>query len=259
MSSIPEPMLQKRRQLSDRYLSGQGIEIGALHHPLWVSEQATVRYVDRLSREELRRHYPELKEYPLVPVQVIDDGESLSSMQDGSLDFIIANHMLEHCENPLGTIRTHLRKLRGAGILYYAVPDQRYGFDRDRPLASFAHLVQDDQQGPEASRQDHFYEWSSLVNKQTHPEEIETEVQKLMELNYSIHFHVWDIVTFKDFLVQAQTYLKLPVHVVHFEQNDTEIIVVLKKEPPHTFTRLNWTWLRSCLSRLRIRPSVRLW
>ncbi len=71
-------MLQKRRQLSDSYLSGQGIEIGALHHPLWVSEKATVRYVDRLSREELRFHYPELKEYALVPVKVIDDGESLS-------------------------------------------------------------------------------------------------------------------------------------------------------------------------------------
>ena len=98
----------------------------------------------------------------------------------------------------------------------------------------------------------------SLVNKNTHPEEIKTEVQKLMELNYSIHFHVWDIVTFKDFLTQAQAYLRLPVNVIHFEQNDTEIIVVLKKEPPQYFTRLNWTWLRSCLSRMRIRPSVRL-
>ena len=60
-----------------------------------------------------------------------------------------------------------------------------------------------------------------------------------MKLNYGIHFHVWDIVTFNGFLTQAQAYLRLPVNVIHFQQNDTEIIVVLKKEPPEYFNRLS--------------------
>ena len=36
MSDIPEVMLARRREVSGRFLSGDGIEIGALHHPLWV-------------------------------------------------------------------------------------------------------------------------------------------------------------------------------------------------------------------------------
>ena len=88
MSSIPEPMFQKRRQLSDSCLSGQGIETGALHHPLWVSEQATVRYVDRLSREELRRHYPELPDSFLCAILVER----------------VASHKAQPKENPSSTL-----------------------------------------------------------------------------------------------------------------------------------------------------------
>ena len=251
MSLIPESMLQRRRELSSKYLAGQGIEIGALHHPLDVSENASVRYVDRLSSEELRLHYPELREFSLVSVDIIDDGEKLSRIEDESLDFIIANHMLEHCENPLGTIRNHLCKIRGGGILYYAIPDQRYGFDLNRPLTSFTHLVQDDRRGSESSRRDHFHEWARLVRKKTSPQDVHTEAKRLMELNYSIHFHVWDVMTFNEFLLKAQAYLKKTFRVIHFEQNDTEIIVVLKKELSKYFSKLTWTGFRSCLEKRR--------
>ena len=45
MSDIPEHMLAKRREVSSRYLAGEGIEIGALHYPLWVDPaRARVRY-----------------------------------------------------------------------------------------------------------------------------------------------------------------------------------------------------------------------
>lgn len=251
MSFIPESMLQRRRVLSGKYLTGQGIEIGALHYPLEVSEKVSVRYVDRLSNEELRPLYPELRAFPLVSVDIIDDGEKLSRFEDESLDFIIANHMLEHCENPLGTIRNHLRKIRRSGILYYAIPDQRYGFDLKRPLTPFTHLVQDDRQGPESSRQSHFHEWARLVGKKTSPQDVHAEAKRLMELNYSIHFHVWNEMTFHEFLLKAQVYLKRAFSVIHFERNDTEIIAVLKKEPLQYFWQLSRTWFCACLSRLR--------
>src|SRR5712691_699882 len=159
MSSIPEPMLARRREVSARFLQGTGIEIGALHYPLWVDpDRARVRYVDRLTVPELRQQYPELAAYALVEVDVVDDGEKLSSFADGTLDFVIGNHMLEHCENPIGTTRNHLAKVRPGGVLYYAVPDKRYSFDVDRPLTSFEHLVRDDREGPAWSRLEHFRE-----------------------------------------------------------------------------------------------------
>jgi len=77
-----------------QYLRGSGIEIGPLHQPLEVSSQANVRYVDRMPVEELKKQYPELSAYNLVEPDILDDGETLSSISDDSVDFVIANHMI---------------------------------------------------------------------------------------------------------------------------------------------------------------------
>jgi hypothetical protein len=230
MSDIPAPMQARRREVSARFLRGEGIEIGALHHPLWVDRaRARVRYVDRLRVPDLRGQYPELAAHDLVEVDVVDDGERLASFQDGRLDFIIGNHMLEHCENPLGTMRSHLAKVRAGGMLYYAVPDKRFSFDVDRPLTPWEHLVRDDREGPEGSRRAHFEEWARLVNKHRDPQAAAENVEKLLAMNYSIHFHVWDEETFTDFLSRARAYLGVPFGIEHLSRNDTEMLAVLRK------------------------------
>jgi predicted SAM-dependent methyltransferase len=229
MGMIPDQMLAKRRELSERYLSGEGVELGALHYPLWTSERANVRYVDRFDVAGLRRHYPELNDHELVNVDIIDDGETLSTIEDGRLDFVIANHMLEHTENPLGTIRNHLRKVRDGGVLYYAVPDKRFSFDVDRPLTPFEHLVRDDREGAHVSRREHFSEMVRLVSKLTEPDEVEAQIEKLLEINYSIHFHVWNCDHFSMFLYQANAYLGRPFRLEHFCRNDTEVVSILRK------------------------------
>jgi SAM-dependent methyltransferase len=230
MSAIPEPMLAQRKELGEKYLHGQGIEIGALHHPMSVPDDAKVRYVDRLRVEELRQQYPELNDRELVNVDVVDDGEQLHHFANESLDFIIANHMLEHTENPLGTIRQHLRKLKPGGCLYYAIPDRRMSFDADRKLTPFWHLVLDDRLGPKISRTRHFREWVRFVNKQSDPVRAENQLKELMRINYSIHFHVWETSTFLKFLRRAMLYLWRRFRIEHFCQNDTEVIAVLRKK-----------------------------
>jgi SAM-dependent methyltransferase len=229
MSDIPKSMLALRQELSECYLAGDGIEIGALHHPLHVSSTVRVKYVDRLPVNELRRHYPELGEFRLIEPDIVDDGETLASIPAESLDFIIANHMLEHCENPLGTIRAHLARLKPDGILYYAVPDKRHTFDENRQLTAFSHLVEDDQQGPERSRRQHYREWATLVNRLTTPEAIQENIDGLFATRYSIHFHVWDATSFRDFLVQACSYLGRSFTEIRVEPNESEIIAVLRK------------------------------
>ena len=82
-----------------------------------------ISYVDRMPVDELRKHYPELAGYDLINVDIIDDGENLLLIADSLVDFVIANHMIEHCQNPIGTIKQHLRVLKPNGILYMAVPD----------------------------------------------------------------------------------------------------------------------------------------
>jgi GT2 family glycosyltransferase/SAM-dependent methyltransferase len=217
-----------RQAFSRKYLAGDGIEIGALHQPLWTPPAAHVRYVDRFNVAGLREHYPELKDFKLVDVDVLDDGEKLGTFTAESLDFIISNHMLEHCENPIGTIRNHLCKVRSGGILYYAVPDKRKTFDIERELTSFDHLVEDDRLGPQRSRRKHFLEWSQWVNHQngTH---IEDEADRLMRQNYSIHYHVWDDDAFRHFVESARKYLDDPFVIEELVENEFETIAILRK------------------------------
>ncbi len=62
-----------RWELAKRYLHGSGLEIGALHNPLPLPPDATVRYVDRMDCAGLCRHYPELAAE--VGVQLVCSGE----------------------------------------------------------------------------------------------------------------------------------------------------------------------------------------
>ena len=229
MSTLPAEMEEGRRLVSERYLAGDGIEIGALHRPLPLSAAARVKYVDRLDLPGLRHNYPELKNFPFVPVDIIADGEILARLPDGQLDFIIASHVLEHTENPLGTIRNHLRKLRPGGWIYYGVPCRECGFDINRPLTTFEHLVQDDVLGPATSRWDHYLEYSRLVHKIDDPEAAQADARHLMNAKYSIHFHVWNLESFEPFLRRAQVHLKIPFMIDYYAPNGLEVIAILRK------------------------------
>ncbi len=180
-----------RVDISWRYLKGSGIEIGALHFPLPVSPEARVKYVDRMSVKDLREQYPELSDQNLVEVDIIADGERLETVADGSQDFVIANHFLEHCQNPLAALKNSLRVLKSGGVMFLAIPDKRNTFDVDRPTTSLEHLFRDYEEGPEGSRQAHYEEYSRLVDKVEGEEALRQAVKFNMDRDYSIHFHVW--------------------------------------------------------------------
>ena len=219
----------RRTLLAQEYLRGEGLEIGALGKPLEIPARARVRYVDRMSIDDLRRQYPELADQTLVAVDIIDDGEILNTIPDGSQDFIVANHFLEHCENPLGALRCHAAKLKPGGILFYAVPDKRYSFDKKRPLTSFEHLQADDREGPGTSRQAHFHEWVRLVMDEREEERQRQAVDELLRINYSIHFHVWNFETFKEFVDRAIPYLDGTLKTECLRQFRGEFLVVLRR------------------------------
>lgn len=217
-----------RTTLAKKYLHGLGIEVGALHLPLSVSSHARVKYVDRLSVSELRMQYPELNESLFVDVDIIDNGEKLEKIESNSLNFVIANHFLEHCENPIGTIESFLRVLKKGGILYLAIPEKRMTFDSERPITPLEHLIKDYKQCPDCSRKEHFYEWTAFVDKKV-GDEIEKHVERLMRERYSIHFHVWTYLE----LFELITYLKRKLHfefeVQEFVFTGSENIFIIKK------------------------------
>ena len=223
--------LKPARRRLEKYVSGHGIEIGALHNPMPIdANRATVRYVDVMSLEEQRRHYPELAGYTLVAPDIVAAADELPMLPDGSQDFVIANHLLEHLPDPIGALKEWYRLLRAGGILFLALPDKRLTFDRDRPRTTLAHLIADHVDRGAASRLAHFEEYSRLVHKKS-GDELARDIADLLARNYSIHFHVWipeDIAALLDY-VRDEAALRWTIRERIDRPGADEFIYVLQK------------------------------
>lgn len=221
-----------REDVARTYLRGVGIEIGALNLPLRVPPAVHVTYVDYLPIETLRVHHAHLLAAgsTLVAPDVVDDGERLESFADGSLDFVIANHFVEHSEDPIGTLAAHLRVVRPGGRLFMAVPDKRWTFDVDRPVTPLEHLVKDHADGPEGSREDHYREWARFVDK-VPSEDVERHARDIARRRFSIHFHVFTPNSYVEMLAHCMA-SGLPMELEHFQQNESEFITVVRKADP---------------------------
>lgn len=232
----PPTYFPVRREFAHRYISGSGLEIGALNRPLDVPDDARVSQVDRMSVADLRRHYPEMEQLDLPEVDIVDDGETLATVADGSQDFIIANHFLEHTGDPIGTIGNHLSKLKPGGVLFYAVPDKRYSFDFRRPITPLEHMVRDHEEGPQGSRAQHYEEWARYVAVTDEEraadgfeELVQQRARELDAADYSIHTHTWDQASFLALILLCRERLDAGLEIEAAAQHGLELVVVLRK------------------------------
>jgi SAM-dependent methyltransferase len=225
----PPDYLAARAVFAETYLTGEGLEIGPLHQPLATPRGATARYVDRMQIDDLRREYPELRDWDLTEVDIVDDGEKLATIPDESQDFIVANHFLEHTEDPIGTIGTHLSKLKPGGILFYAVPDKRYTFDYRRPVTPLEHMVADHENGPERSRREHYEEWARLVPDEEDTEDWAARATELEADKYSIHMHVWTQAEFLRLILAVRERNEDSFDIEATAHRGIEFMVVLRK------------------------------
>jgi SAM-dependent methyltransferase len=218
----------KRSVIAAQFLSGSGIEIGALHERLIVPQTVSVSYVDRMSVADLRRQYPELANKPLVEVDIVSDGQTLAGIGDASQDFVISSHVIEHMEDPIGALKSYLRVLRTGGMIFLAVPDRRGSFDAKRPITLFEHLVMDHETGPHVSRRHHFMEWATDVNGLS-GEEACKNANTNDAKDYSIHFHVWESMDFLEMLNAAKRRYRLPFDVTFAVCDEIELTAILRK------------------------------
>jgi SAM-dependent methyltransferase len=210
-----------------RFIKGSGIEIGALHRPLHVYHRARVRYLDRLPTSEARKLHPELAGETFIPIDLIDDGETLATIADGSCDFVIASHVLEHCRNPIGALQNMLRVLRPDGIVFLAVPDKRQTFDVSRQVTPYEHIARDYREGPESSDLQHFEE--KTKRRSDRSEAAAAEARRFFALRSNIHFHVWTTREIIELLQNVQRDFGFRFELEMIAQNGAELIVVLRK------------------------------
>nr|WP_233101960.1 methyltransferase domain-containing protein [Variovorax sp. IB41] len=217
-----------RAAIARHFLRGQGLEIGALHNPLALPPGATARYVDVAPIEVLRERFPEAAERIRAP-DIVDDGELLATVADASQDFLIANHLLEHCEDPIGAIETFVRVVRPGGMIFMAVPDKRYTFDLPRAVTSVEHAIRDHVWGPGVSRRAHYEEWLRVIDGKR-GKELEALTEAFMRERTNIHFHVWTVTEMFALLLAARNEVGLPfdIRLAHVDPPRLEVVWVLE-------------------------------
>jgi SAM-dependent methyltransferase len=225
---VGKPNQKVREYVGRLYLRGHGLEIGALQCPLSLPAAASALYVDRMPAEELARHYGDLNVSGVRPPDIVDDGERLATIDHASRDFVVANHFLEHCEDPIAALENMLRVVKPGGVVFLAVPDKRFTFDAPRPVTTIDHLKRDHAEGPARSRREHFEEWARIVVGAS-DEDAQQVATELIEADYSIHYHVWTQTELLEFLVTLQHDYGFPFDVELFMRNDLECIIVLRK------------------------------
>ncbi len=117
---------------------------------------------------------------------------------------MVACHVLEHLEDPTRALEEIHRVLREGGIFFCALPEPRVTFDRERQPTTVDHLMHDHAAGL-TSRREHFVDWVDNVERHqpwwaTENPEPGERVEFLLEMDYSIHFHVWRPDTFLEYL-----------------------------------------------------------
>ncbi|MCY1030806.1 methyltransferase domain-containing protein [Corallococcus sp. BB11-1] len=221
-----------RELIAAQYLRGEGLEIGALHNPTKVPAGVRVRYVDVAPIEVLRARFPEAGDRITVP-DIVDNGEELGRVATSSQDFIIANHFLEHCEDPIGAMKNFIRVLKPGGIIFMAVPDKRFTFDSVRDVTTTEHVVEDHLKGPEVSRRDHYDEWLRIIDKKS-GDELAHLTNLFVQDRVNIHFHVWTFDGMFELFSAARNRVGLPfdIKMAFLDPPCLEVVWILEVTKP---------------------------
>ncbi len=243
--------MNSRVKVAHHYLTGKGVEFGALHNPLDVDrEQAKVLYADKYSKQVLLKNFKELQEIQesIVETDIFLDLNrgNLQTLVSYNFDFFIANHVIEHLINPLRFLDNLSTIMKIGSYLYLAVPDKEYTFDRNRDLTTWEHLYAEYLQDITKLSKKHLEDFIVNITKD-HIKDPVRKKQIYDDYNIwfkrfsirqkhrqrSIHVHVWNQQTFDEFITTAISELKLHLNIVERVESSTnhhEMIYILLKK-----------------------------
>lgn len=224
-------------------------------------------YSDLLSREQVASMYPGAR---LPDVQ--SDSESFPTLASASLDFIVANHVLEHVTSPIHALTEWQRILRGGGVLMLALPDKRFTFDAPRGRTSLDHLVKDfhSNEEPRDRNLSHLHDWATHV-EHLRPGSMEWSrwVDEQYTRGYAVHNHVWiardvlslaryaggwSVVAFDNTSVFTDEFLLILRKCAHAEGFEGAMVRAILAEPlqiSKAFAKRAWRRLSSWTRRTR--------
>lgn len=220
------PLLSGRRAryqrsiLAQKYLQGEGAEIGALMQPILTPMGSSTKYIDRVPASYWRTQAD--RGVRLVDPDIIDEGNELSTIADNTFDYLIAAHVLEHIEDPISALKNWLRVIKRGGHLLVAVPDKRYCGEEERPLTSVEHFMRDYEEGHHVSAEEHYRDFGANMKGYSGT----TLDEYVAEREPMIHFHTFTLSSFVELLVSVQF---LGFELLEASLNVNEDIAVLRR------------------------------
>lgn len=190
-----------------RFCKGRGIEIGSGGRH-FVKGSLLVDIVDNFSTPGGYK------------VDYFADAHSLPKIEDSSLDYVCASHVLEHLTNPIKAIREWSRILKPGGVLWLKIPDKRKTFDISRERTKLEHLIED-------------FRRDVPVDDPTHVEDYNKNTTPPRNQNHPyVHNHVWvpeDIVEFFEYLKKEGVPLSIILCRENSSKNTQDFWIELKK------------------------------
>ena len=224
----------QHREQGGKFLSGCGLEIGALHFPTKIPPNCSIEYLDVESIEKIRYVFPDIDGYNIVEPNYVGDicKHTISDITKKNFNFIILNHVLEHVANPIQVIQNIWEGIVDDGFFIVSVPDKDFTFDRGRPLTTYEHLLADYFLGVTEVCDDHYIDFLAHVHL-----EVFTSKDRFLNALQSVrnrreHSHVWDSQTFKASLVRIFEFLNINATFVYESigsDNQIEYFAVIRK------------------------------
>uniref|UniRef100_A0A914DWZ5 Methyltransferase type 11 domain-containing protein n=1 Tax=Acrobeloides nanus TaxID=290746 RepID=A0A914DWZ5_9BILA len=115
----------------------KGIEIGASFHNPFCLYTINVDYTNEMTPFKKQE---QVIAGNLVNVDVVAPGDNLP-FPDGSQDFVIISHVIEHFYDPIKAIKEWLRVVRKGGYVYMIIPHRDRTFDKDRKRTRLSELI----------------------------------------------------------------------------------------------------------------------
>jgi SAM-dependent methyltransferase len=224
----------EHRQAARHYVTGSGIEIGALDRPFEVSPDARVTYCDRFTPDESREILTGLGTRELARVdRVIDLNAGLADFSTESQDFVIACNVLQHVANPIRCLEEMFRITRPSGHVVLAAPDKRHSFEASRSVTPFDHVLEEYLQNVTEVSDAHYVDLLVLFCPSDVALGVSTIGQRLGDFRRRLeHAHVWDSSAFRELVTRGCRVVDVEAKIVLEATGDetaSECLIVLQK------------------------------
>lgn len=144
---------------------------------------------------------------------------------EGTFDFVLSEHMLEHLTDPIKALKEQIRVLKEGGCLFCFLPHKDRTNDCHRETTTLDHLISDYENQVAPDDDFHLDEWlKNVVDRNLMPEHYKHLSREELLTTASIHHHAW---TEKEI---AELFEYLGLEVVHKEtkvhdRRDTFVVI----------------------------------